>query len=752
MLIGFTAIAAQIVLMREFMIVFYGNEISTAIILSAWLIWGAIGSWFLGRFTAYVKLKAELFSACQLCLSFLAPLTILATRYIKIAFGLAPGELIGFTPMFVSSFVILAPLCTLLGFMFALACRLEDLGHEPARNISLVYGWESVGALLGGVCASFVLIRLLNPLEIAVTLGLLNIGAAVYLQAMLQKRGTGTPRLGLYLTVFILFLGIWLCKGWDVLDAYVRQQQWRGYQILTSQNSVYGNIMVTQRAGTYSLFDNGLLLYTVPDRQSAEETIHFPLLEHRSPQEILLIGGGSGGLIEEILKQPVKKIDYLELDPLVIKLSAQYLPSAVYAPLKSDRVTILNLDGRFFIKGAQHKYDCVIMHLGDAYTAQANRYYTLEFFQEVKNILQKGGIFSFALGASESYISPDLAEYLQSIYAALKKVFKYTAVIPGDTAYFLACDQAGVLTYDYRLLMNRAKDRGLDLKYVREYYLFSKFSPQLISYTLGVLSPWPGTKINHDFQPAAYYYNMIFSSARSGEAYLERLFKTVTREKLRGIVLGFCLLLVAWGLYGRFQDKQNLYQKICLLALTVTGFSAMAAQIIVLLAFQAIYGYVFYKIGVLLTAFMFGLTLGNFWIMRWLGNKNHSGIFIYLQFALCIFFLCLPEFFAGVSSLYRTSFTWWGANIVFPLLSAMAGCITGGQFPLANKIHLGSNQAARGAGVVYGLDLLGACSGALLTGVFLIPVLGINGSCWMIALLNFSVFAALLFNRKRYLL
>ena len=109
--------------------------------------------------------------------------------------------------------------------------------------------------------------------------------------------------------------------------------------------------------------------------------------------------------------------------------------------------------------------------------------------------------------------------------------------------------------------MERAKERNVELKYVREYYLFSKLSPQLVAYTLGaLLKPGEvnpqvkdfgvGVKIYRDFHPVAYYYNMIFWSARSGESYFKEILKAASSEKLRNVVLGICVLIILVGIGG----------------------------------------------------------------------------------------------------------------------------------------------------------------------------------------------------------
>jgi spermidine synthase len=734
-MVGFTAMAFQICLMREFMVVFYGSEISIAFVLGNWILWGAVGSWGFGRYAGENGSKRMLLAACQLVLGLLLVVCILSVRSIKSWIGLDPGEIVGVAPMAISSFLILAPVCALLGFMFVLGCRLlQQDGGEVSLGVGRAYAWESIGSLAGGAAASFVLVRVFNSVTISVAVGLLNILVSAFLQWKINKlRG------GLTLSVLLLASAIWIRGGWDYLDRYSRTRQWRGYEVLACADSIYGNVVITKRASQYSFFDNGLRLYSIPDRQASEESVHFALLENRAPRKILFIGGGAGGLIGEALKYPVDKIDYLELDPLIIRMAAEYLPAHDYAPLKDARVGIYNVDGRFFVKNTGEKYDCVITHLGDPYTAQVNRYYTVEFFREVKNILEKGGVFSFSLSSSESYISPEQGEYLRSVYLGLREVFKETLVIPGDTAYFIASDDPGYLTYDYKVLMSRAKERGLSLEYVREYYLFSRLSPGIVDYTLRVLRDGR-LRLNRDFSPSAYYYNMVFWASRSGGRSFKGLLEKAGSGWLLTGVLILCGLIVFYGVYAR-RGTGNSRRRYGAIALAVSGFSAMAAQVIMLFSFQVIYGYVFYKIGILLTVFMAGLAAGSFRMAYRAGEIRRSReILTALVFLTCLLSLALPGVFSVLASSGSGFVSRMGSGVLFPLLSSAAGFLAGAQFPLAARVCSYSPGVKENtAGLAYGAELAGSCIGAFLTGMFLIPVFGVGGSCFAIAVLNLSV-------------
>ncbi|GAI11733.1 unnamed protein product, partial [marine sediment metagenome] len=209
--------------------------------------------------------------------------------------------------------------------------------------------------------------------------------------------------------------------------------RWRTYHLLTSQNSIYGNLVVTEKDNTYSFFNNGLYNFTVPDKLTSERIAHFALLEHPEPRKVLLIGGGVSGVLKEILKHPVEKVDYLELDPLMITLAKEYLYSTEEYALDDRRVEVKNIDGRLFVKQTSDKYDIVIVNLPQPFTAQINRFYTVEFFKDARKILKEKGILFFGITSSPNYISEEQRNLLVSLNESLKKVFAEVRVIPGDT-------------------------------------------------------------------------------------------------------------------------------------------------------------------------------------------------------------------------------------------------------------------------------------------------------------------------------
>ena len=179
-LIGFTAAIAQIVLLRELMVVFYGNESSIGLMLGSWLFWTAAGSSLAGRFTTRTRQPRRLMAGIQVLIAAILPWTILAVRAAKGVLETVPGEVLGPGAMLLTAFSTLGPLCILSGALFTAGSQVyaTAVTASAGEATGSVYLWEAVGASGGGVVAGLVLIRYWSSLEIAGLLAVLNLLAA----------------------------------------------------------------------------------------------------------------------------------------------------------------------------------------------------------------------------------------------------------------------------------------------------------------------------------------------------------------------------------------------------------------------------------------------------------------------------------------------------------------------------------------------------------------------------------------------
>ena len=360
-LIGFTAVIAQIVLLRELMVVFYGNEISLGLMLASWFFWTGAGSALAGCFATRVREPRRLMAAIQVPIAVILPVTILAVRAAKGLLQTVPGEVLGPGAMLLTSFSVLGPLCMLSGALFTAGSRIYQAAASASAGEATgsVYLWEAAGSSGGGVLAGLLLIRYLNSLEIAGLLATMNLMAACGLAISIRPLRRAAMG-GLAGIAVLLALSGWPQK-WETIS---QVHFWRGMHLVATRNSIYGSLAVVGTEGSRSVYENGVVLFNVPDPPAAEEAVHYALLEHPSPRSLLLIGGGLNGSIAQALRQPtLERVDYVELDPAILDLAQEYFPSQWQALWADPRVHVHVTDGRLFLKTTQSTFDVVIVNL-----------------------------------------------------------------------------------------------------------------------------------------------------------------------------------------------------------------------------------------------------------------------------------------------------------------------------------------------------------------------------------------------------
>ena len=740
-LCGFTAVAGQIVLMRELIQVFNGNEISLGILLGTWLLWTAVGSAGASALTGVMRLGRNrprwAVAALECLLAVSLPATIWALRDAKSFFQTVPGELVGPVPMLLTSLVCLSVFCAASGALFVTAARMAEAegGLSARRAASAAYLLEAAGSGLGGILASVVLVRFLESFQIAAIVGVLNVCTAA---AILLRTRRVTVLLAGAAALAAVPLLIWVAPQWD---AAARARLWRGFNVVGERNSIYGNLVVTETGKTEtgairSIYTNGAILANAPDPASAEEAVDYALLEHAAPRRILLIGGGANGAVAEALKHPaVERLDYVELDPALIGMARQFFPAQT-ADFDSDpRVHLHFLDGRRFLAETRKKFDVIIVDVPDPQTAQLNRFYTVEFFREARSHLTPGGLLALELRSSEETISPDLADFLRCIRKTLGEVFPYQAAIPGETIHFFGAMQADTLTSDPNVLVARLRERRLNTQYVREYFIPYRMTPDRMQQVETGLRPAAATPVNRDFAPIAYEFDVVLWSSQFKSGYAE-WFRAAAHVSFRRVAAALALLLaVAVVLLNLLPGRERRRRAAAGSCVAATGFTLMALQIFLLLAFQSVYGYVYTQLAILIGLFMAGIALGS-----WLAMQSRPlGAGVTMAFTQLLLVIAGPALLLVAELMGRFSSptaSWIAAQVIFPALAALAGMLGGFQFVVAAGIFLRERGGLSGLGVLYAIDLVGGCVGALVLSGFLIPVFGFWRTAWLVAGIN----------------
>lgn len=171
---------------------------------------------------------------------------------------------------------------------------------------------------------------------------------------------------------------------------------------------------------------DGLMMVTERDEFFYHEMIaHIPMLTHPNPENILVIGGGDGGTVRELLKhESVKHIDMVEIDGMVIDASKKFFPS-VSCELENPKVSVLVQDAIDFIKDKENIYDVVLIDSTDP-IGPGEGLFNEGFYNNVKRALKKGGI---VVPQTEGPFAQ--SENMRKTYNLLRRVFKNVAPYTG---------------------------------------------------------------------------------------------------------------------------------------------------------------------------------------------------------------------------------------------------------------------------------------------------------------------------------
>ncbi len=752
-LIGFSAVIGQIVLMRELIVVFNGNEISLGIMLATWLFWTAAGSGLSSGFRLGGNDARRAVAALECLLGASLLPTIWTLRASRSFFQTVPGELVGPVPMLLTSLACLSLFCVVAGSLFVAATRMYEQECAVSARVatSSAYLLEAAGSGVGGILASIVLLRFLGSFQIVTVVAVMNVCMAAILLFRMSRKQLGAATVAAAAFAVVLVTVVLLIYVAPVSDRSAQARQWRGFRLVGSRDSIYGNLAVIETGSETgnetgkirSIYDNGVILASAPDQNAAEEAVHYALLEHPAPRHLLMIGGGVNGSIAEALKHPtVERIDYVELDPAFIDVARQFFP-AQSAPVVSDpRVHIHYEDGRHHLKTAGGTFDVIILNVPDPQTAQLNRFYTAEFFRSARDRLASGGLLALQLRSSEDYISPDLAEFLRCIYHTLRQVFPYVVAVPGETIHFFAATRPDVLTDNPQTLIGRLQQRNLKTQYVREYFIPFRMMPDRMEQVREQLRPLASTPVNRDFEPIAYYFDVVLWSTQFKLGY-SRWFRAAAHIDFTSVIDAvLVVLLFAAVLLAYVPAREKRARSAAACSMAATGFTLMALQIFLLLAFQSVYGYVYHQLAILIAMCMAGIAFGSWLGIRRIRSSDRPPCrtIATTQFLLALSAPALIFVVSLLSKISGMATTWLAAQFVFPALAALCGMLGGYQFPIATEIYLyNDDRGGRSRlGTLYAIDLLGGCAGALLLSSYLIPVFGFWKTAWLSAAVNLA--------------
>ncbi len=176
----------------------------------------------------------------------------------------------------------------------------------------------------------------------------------------------------------------------------------------------------TEEWGRMLLLD-GMVMTSIKDEFVYHEMVaHVPLFTHPNPEHVLVVGGGDGGVIREVLKHPsVKKATLVDIDGKVIEYSKKYLPE-IAGMLDDERVEVKVVDGFMHIAESENAYDVIMVDSTEP-VGPAVHLFTKGFYAGIAKALKEDGLF--VAQSDNPWFKADL---IRSVFKDVKEVFPIT--------------------------------------------------------------------------------------------------------------------------------------------------------------------------------------------------------------------------------------------------------------------------------------------------------------------------------------
>jgi spermidine synthase len=324
--------------------------------------------------------------------------------------------------------------CLGAAFPFALALADDRLHPAPGR-FGLVYATNTLGSVTGSLAAGFFFIPAFG---IQPTLWIVS-GCLIACTATLILTGalTGTSRIAGLVAAAISIVLVVMSPPWDrellaagvyMYAPYVPKDldletQLKAGELLYYEEGAAATVSVKKLTGTTTLAVDGKTDASNRGDMLTQKLIaHLPLMLHRDPKDVFILGLGSGMTVGAALTHPIERADVVEISPEVVKAS-EFFKSENRNALADPRTHVIIGDGRSHLALTGRKYDVIISEPSNPWIAGVSSLFTKEFFESARDRLAPGGIicqWANAYNISEAD--------LKSIVATFTSVFPYGTV------------------------------------------------------------------------------------------------------------------------------------------------------------------------------------------------------------------------------------------------------------------------------------------------------------------------------------
>lgn len=687
-LLGAASAAFQTLFARELYAAFSGREAILCGFLAPWLLLTALGA-ALGR-------RGGSERASSLALFTLGPSSVLALVIARVLpRWFEAGTPPGLAAAVALTTVLLAPACVCSGLSFTW------LAQRPGAGSA--YLAESAGSAVAGAALSVVVLGRAGDFTIAAAILVLAGLAASLATTGRAARAMAATSAATALLVAVLPVGSWALALQGPTLAFAEERA-----------SVHASVVTARAASQTTVYVNRTPVASSSEDAAAEEAAHLPLALHPAPRTVAVIGVAPVGIMTQIARHGVERIDLILDDDTLLEVLRREFPD-----LRHPLVHAAVADARGWLARHPSAYDVVLLPSAEPTTLAQNRMLTAELFGVLRAALRPGGVVAVSLPEQAQRASVESRRLCSSVRRTVDAGFGASIVLPAGRTLVLAGngaalpERASVVAEVARTLFTQRGIRGVHLT---EALLHDRLSAS----RMADADRWSslGEAVNRDLHPTTV------------RLALDRMVAEL--DEMGSGALGILAVMILAGVLLVLDPRSRPVE----LAVWSGGTGALVTQVVLMFGYQIAAGALYREVGLLLSGFMLGAAFGAALGARVPATQRAVLGFDLVQLALSLLLaLVLPVVVEGAGA-------GAGARVAAFGLTVLAGLAPGAQLAAAARL-------TGDLGAVYAADLAGAAMAALVAAPVVVPALGLRGALLAVGGLKAMTSLALLAGAQR---
>jgi len=378
---------------------------------------------------------------------------------------------------------------------------IENNERNVRKNLANIFTFDYIGGLIGSIAFPILLFPKLGFITTAFLVGSINIITAVIIVFKYSKFIEKSKIIKITAIAILIVMLAFLFTGNMITDK-IERGLYRDDVILSKQTP-YQKIVITKHKDDLRLFLDGNLQFSSSDEYRYHEAlVHIPMMYAKKHDRVLILGGGDGLAVRELLKyKAVKEIVLVDIDKDMTDLCTtdKQIAKLNNNSLKNEKVQVINEDGYMYVKENKKTFDVIIIDFPDPNNESLNKLYTNVFYNYIKANLNEGGVM-VCQSTSPYYAKKSFWSINKTIKSQFETVIPYHLQVPsfGEWGFNLAFNggnKRGELQVETKYLneknidsmFNFGKDEMIDMNLIEENDMFK---PTLITYYNEEVQNW----------------------------------------------------------------------------------------------------------------------------------------------------------------------------------------------------------------------------------------------------------------------